>query len=357
MGAGLWLSAQAAARLDGACRPLAAALAAAGIELFTLNGFPHGDFHHARVKEGVYAPAWDAPERLRYTLSLARILTDCLAPGAACGTISTLPLGFAPTWNAVRQARALTQLCLLAEGLARLAAHSGRAIRVCLEPEPGCVLESTTDALTLFERDLPAAARAAGVAREAIGNHLGLCYDICHQAVQFEDCAGSLARLADAGVKVGKIQVSCALQIDHPSPAVLAGVARDFSEPRYLHQVRTLVPAGSGPAALTGRMDLPEALGDPGFPRTHPWRVHFHVPINTRALAQPGLSTTQAAIGAALDWLAGTTGPGPHLEVETYTWQVLPAGLRPSDPAALTGGLVAELQWLEAQLHRRGMLS
>lgn len=359
MGAGLWLSAQAAARLDGATQPLTEALAANGIALFTLNGFPYGDFHQARVKEAVYTPAWDTPERLSYTLSLARILSDCLAPGAECGTISSLPLGFAPQWTADRHSLALAQLCKLAAELARLADRNGRAIRVCLEPEPGCALESTTDALTLFERDLPAAARVARVSRDAIQTHLGICYDCCHQAVQFEDPAESMERLAAAGVTVGKVQISCALQIDRPTPETLARVAQDFAEPRYLHQVRTRIPAGSAAGSVVGRTDLSEALEDPGFPRTLPWRVHFHVPIDAETLAQPGLSTTQPAIGGVLDWLArsdASSGPPPHLEVETYTWQVLPLALRPADPAALAAGLAAELRWLESELDRRGML-
>ncbi len=357
MGAGLWLSAQAARQLDGAIEPLAEALADNGIALFTLNGFPYGDFHQARVKEAVYTPAWDTPERRHYTLALARILSACLAPGVEWGTISTLPLGFARHWTEERQALALAHLCGLAADLARLADLTGRPIRVCLEPEPGCVLESTTDALALFVRDLPAAARLTGVSAQAIQTHLGVCYDCCHQAVQFEEPATSLGRLAAAGIPVGKVQVSSALQIDDTTPAVLAQVARNFDEPRYLHQVRTLAPAQSGPARLTGRMDLPEALGDPEFPGTAPWRVHFHVPIHAANLDQPGLSTTQGAILDVLDWLARSPRPRPHLEVETYTWQVLPPGLRPADPESLTTALTTELNWLETEMDRRGMLT
>jgi sugar phosphate isomerase/epimerase len=359
MGAGLWLSARAVEPLIASAAPLREALAASGLNLFTLNGFPQGDFHLARVKEAVYTPAWDDPARLHYTLRLARILTDCLEPSAALGTISTLPLGFAPHWAPARHAVALAHLCALAGELERLADRHGRPIRVCLEPEPGCVLESTTDCLTLFERDLPAAARQARVSEFALANHLGLCYDCCHQAVQFEDPGQSLQRLAAAGVPIGKVQVSCALQVDDPRPEVLAQVGRDFAEPRYLHQVRTLVPATPGPAILHGRMDLPAALADPGFTRDHPWRVHFHVPIHASSLARPGLSTTQPDLHGVLDWLAGSdaaAGGTPHLEVETYTWQVLPPGLRPVDAEGLTAGLAAELRWLEWELDHRGLL-
>lgn len=359
MGAGLWLSARAAAELAGAPTPLREALATQGLEVFTLNGFPYGDFHETTVKESVYRPAWDAPERLDHTLRLAQILSSCMAPAAPGGTISTLPLGFAPDWTPTRHAAALAQLCTLAAELARLADHHGRPIRVCLEPEPGCVLETTSDCLALFNRDLPAAARAAGLSWDTLSTHVGLCYDCCHQAVQFEDPRESLQRLTAAGVPIGKVQVSCALQIDDPSPRVLTQVGRDFAEPRYLHQVRAKIPADDGPARVHGRLDLPQALADPDFTREHPWRVHFHVPIHARSLARPGISTTQPELAGVLDWLADAAqAPGglPHLEVETYTWEVLPPRLRPASPADLNAGLAAELGWLETALERRGLL-
>jgi hypothetical protein len=360
MGVGLWLAAPAAEQLESGAELLREALAVNGIWLFTLNGFPYGDFHRARVKQAVYSPAWDRPERRHYTLNLARILSFCLAPWAECGTISTLPLGFGPNWSEGRQAQALAQLCCLAADLECLADRTGRPIRVCLEPEPGCVLESTADVLALFTRDLPAAARLARVSPQAIRTHLGLCYDCCHQAVLFEDPTESLAQLVAAEVPVGKVQVSSALQFDDSSRFDLDQTASDFAEPRYLHQVRTRVPAHSGRPVLYGRMDLPEALNDPRFPRTHPWRVHFHVPIHVMDLARPGVCTTRSAIQGVLDWLARSSGATPcivpHLEVETYTWQVLPPELRPADSESLTACLTAELNWLESELERRGML-
>ncbi len=356
MGAGLWLPADSARRLGADPAPLAEALATNGIALFTLNGFPQGDFHLDRVKELVYAPAWDSPERLLYTLDLARVLSACLDPGAEGGTISTLPLGFAPQWSPGRQIRALNNLCQLAERLARLAQHTGRPIRVCLEPEPGCVLETTEDVLRLFEQELPVAARAARVSPETIRTHLGLCWDCCHQSVLFEDPGESLDRLAQAQVPLGKVQISSAIRIDDPTPEILERVARDFAEPRYLHQVRTRVQDPAGGYRILAQMDLPDALADPRFPRTAPWRVHFHVPIHAADLAQPGVSTTQSDIGAVLDRLADWPDTRPHLEVETYTWQVLPPKLRPADPQALTAGLAAELGWLERELEQRGMI-
>jgi sugar phosphate isomerase/epimerase len=352
MGAGLWLSAEAVAKLGVDPGPLIDALDASGCSLFTLNGFPYGDFHEARVKERVYSPAWDREERLDYTLALARTLGACLPTHCAEGTISTLPLGFGPAWDPERHARSLQNLCRLAEALARLADHSGRPVRVCLEPEPGCVLESRADVLRLFDLDLPAAARRHGVSRGAIETHLGICLDLCHSAVCFEDPVESIDRLSDHGVPIGKIQISSAIQIDDLEPAVLARVAADFAEPRYLHQVRVR----TNDSGVIGRMDLEQALEDPDLPRTGPWRVHFHVPIHETALAQPGVSTTQGVILEVLRRLTKPLPLQPHLEVETYTWEVLPAGLRPHGPDGLAASLTAELAWLETRMTGLGLI-
>jgi len=356
MAAGLWLPAAAARALDPAGPAtdpgrLAGLLADAGLALRTLNGFPFGDFHGDRVKEAVYRPAWDRPERLDYTLSLARVLARCLDPTAAEGTISTLPLGFAAGWSPDRHVRALEQLCRLAAGLQDLAGHGGRPIRVCLEPEPDCVIETTDQAIRLFGEELPAAARLAGVPADALRDHLGLCFDVCHQAVQFEDPAESLGRLAAAGVRVAKIQVSSALEVRDPARADLADALAPFAEPRYLHQVRCRDADGR----LHGRRDLPDALAD-GFARSGPWRIHFHVPIQ-HAAAAGGIGTTRDAILRTLDHLAAVPAPRPHLEVETYTWLVLPPARRPRDQASLVAGLAGELAWLEREMTRRGLLA
>lgn len=354
MAAGLWLAEPARRALQSEPERLIRALDSAGISLITLNGFPYGDFHEPRVKERVYEPAWDRPERLAYSLGLARILADCLPAGAAEGTISTLPIGFSPGWDEQRQRQALVNLCRLAAGLADLADSTGIGIRVCLEPEPGCVIETTEQAIALFTEQLPAAARTNGLPDVVISEHLGVCLDCCHQAVMHEEPGEALLRLAEAGVALGKIQISSALEITEPSPEVLARVAKDLAEPRYLHQVRTRGPDGG----VQGRMDLPDALADPDFPRERPWRVHFHCPIHAQALDLGGIrvATTRAAIGSLLDALAASPDLDPHLEVETYTWGVLPGGARPGDPAALEAGLAAELDWLETEMRRRALI-
>jgi sugar phosphate isomerase/epimerase len=352
MASGLWLAAPVAAELAGdasARAALAEALAGAGIRLYTLNGFPYGGFHDARVKQAVYRPDWADPRRLAYTLDLARVIAALLPAGTGEGTISTLPLGYRHEWSEARHEAALGALCRLASELARLADATGRRVRVCLEMEPGCVLERTGEALALFAERLPAAARARGTPAGALADHLGVCYDVCHQAVMFEEAGASLGRLHAAGVSIGKVQVSSALAV--PDPATARQALAPFDEPRYLHQVRARLPGG----AVEGPDDLPAALATPGLDR-HPWRVHFHLPIQAETVAGGALATTRVEIGRVLDFLAAHPEVRPHLEVETYTWQVLPADLRPADDAALIERLTDELVWLEGELRGRGLL-
>jgi sugar phosphate isomerase/epimerase len=326
-------------------------LADAGIELITMNGFPYGNFHAESVKERVYAPDWSDPRRRDYTLALAELLAECLPPQAWEGTISTLPLGFRASWTRARHAAALTALAETVRTLAGLAQRRGHAIRVCLEMEPGCVLERSAEAIDLFTRELPAAAAAIGVGRELLDAHLGVCFDICHQAVMFEDLPDALARLHAANVQIGKIQVSSALETTAPGQA-RAALAR-YDEPRYLHAVRARGIDGR----VEGATDLGAALAPGALPELSTWRVHFHAPIHAERLADGELATTRGEIGRVLDFLAGEPALHPQLEVETYTWHVLPPADRPADDEALLDGLAAEIEWFEQELGARGLLA
>lgn len=351
MAAGLWLPAAAAHTLDRDSAALAAfrdVLDAAGVHLVTVNGFPHGGFHRERVKQGVYRPSWSDPERLAYTLALARILAAC--GGSDELTISTLPVAERGALDAAAEARAVTQLLELAGNLAALAEDTGRRVRVCLEPEPGCLLERAAEAAALLGERLPEAARRHGVDPAAVADHLGVCYDVCHQAVMFEPAAEGLAALRAAGVTVGKVQVSSALRVPEPGAAGVHDALARYHEPRYLHQVRWR----DGDGGVTGTADLDGALAH--APTDTEWRVHFHVPVQAEALDAPGLLTTRDAIDDLLAALADADAV-PHLEVETYTWGVLPEGVRPATPAALTAGLAGELAWLEERLAARALLA
>ncbi|MET9931012.1 MULTISPECIES: metabolite traffic protein EboE [unclassified Streptomyces] len=327
LGIGLWLARAASRTLTddpAALRGLRAELDRRGLEVVTLNGFPYEGFGGDEVKHRVYRPDWTEPERLAYTTDLARLLAVLLPADVDEGTISTLPLawrrGFGPSGSsAAREA-----LSVLAERLDVLEELTGKSIRVALEPEPGCAVETTADAIG------PLTAVGAP-------HRVGVCVDTCHLATSFEDPAGALAALDAAGVTVPKVQLSAALHADRPHlPAVREALAA-FAEPRFLHQTRTVTAGG-----LRGTDDLDEALAGGALPRTGPWRSHFHVPLHARPA--PPLASTLPVVEDALALLVG--GPVPrtrHLEVETYTWQVLPSELRPVTRARLADGIAAEL--------------
>ncbi|CAA19636.1 metabolite traffic protein EboE [Streptomyces sp. SID7813] len=328
LGIGLWLARDAAHALvtdPAALRGLRTELDRRGLEFVTLNGFPYEGFGAEEVKYRVYKPDWADPERLEHTTSLARLLAGLLPDDVADGTISTLPLAWRTAYDDTRADKARAALVTLAERLDALQELTGRSIRVGLEPEPGCVVETTHDAI----------APLTAIAHDRIG----VCVDTCHLATSFEDPHTALDALTAARVPVVKSQLSAALHAEHPAdPAVREALAA-FAEPRFLHQTRTTTPSGG----LHGTDDLDEALADGGpLPDTAPWRAHFHVPLHA-APAAP-LTSTLPVLKAALTRLVG--GPHPltrNLEVETYTWQALPPELRPRARAQLTDGIAAEL--------------
>ena len=340
---GLWLSRRSSRSLADeadARRRLRDALGENGLELVTLNGFPYGDFHAERVKEDVYRPDWSDVARYDYTLDLARILSECLPGDVGEGTISTLPLGYAPADRKAFVEECATRLAHLAIDLDRLAQRTGTAVRVCLEPEPGCVLETSEEAVAFFTQWLRPAATRRGVSGEVLERHLGLCFDACHQAVQYEEAPASWRAITDAGVRIGKVQLSCALRL----PAALGGEAArrlgPFDEPRFLHQVRRRSRDGR----LRSWMDLGPALGEKGC-EGEETRVHFHAPLDW-APAEDELGTTVESLGGLAAVIAGAR-PLPHLEVETYTWTVLPESLRPRDDAGLIEGIAREIRFAE----------
>lgn len=349
MAAGLWLSHAAIEALAdaGARKKFRAHVHANGLRLITLNAFPYGDFHAERVKEAVFLPDWSDQRRLRYTLACAEVLAACLPDDVAEGTISTNPLGLRATWSGEKESVAVGLLLTAVERLDALAAATGKPIRLCLEMEPGGVLERSDQAVAFFD-SLHAAARAAGISPERVQRHLGVCYDACHQAVMYEDPDTALGRLIDAGIAIGKIQLSCALEAQPGAHTALG----DYAEPRYLHQVR--IPDVH---TLLGASDLAPALADSTLPADRPWRVHFHVPLHADPPAASGLRNTRAELAQVFDVLAKRPALTPHLEVETYTWSVLPAPQRPTDHGALIAGIAAELAWVENELRQRQLLA
>ncbi|MDY3558206.1 metabolite traffic protein EboE [Gemmata sp. JC673] len=337
LGAGLWLAQpvvdEVLATPHGPAR-LADEMTRRGLTAYTFNAFPYGDFHAARVKENVYLPDWTTAERLAYTERCATVLSGLLPEGGE-GSISTLPIGFKGFDNQPGFLQAAERLTDCALTLARLAAENGRVIRVAIEPEPFCLLETTEETIEFFHV-LWGVAAARG-AEEAVREHIGVCYDVCHQAVEFEDPAACVVALDRAGVRVNKVQVSCAVELTHPSDNRAGRDAlRQFVEPRYLHQVFARLRDGR----TVGAVDLtPEFLNDPGpeFKSAEVWRVHFHVPVDAERLGP--LGTTRSALVPALAAVAALSY-APHIEVETYTWSVMP-GQGASD---LVTGLTNEIE-------------
>jgi sugar phosphate isomerase/epimerase len=326
LGIGLWLARPAARSLvddPGRLRGLRAELDRRGLEVVTLNGFPYDGFGSAEVKYRVYKPDWADPERLAYTTDLARLLAALLPDDVTEGTISTLPLAWRTEYDEDAAKAAHTALATLAQRLDALEELTGKSIRIALEPEPGCIVETTADAIA------PVAALAT--------DRIGVCVDTCHLATSFEDPLAALAALAAAGVTVPKTQLSAALHAEHPHLPEVRAALGAFAEPRFLHQTRTRTAAG-----LRGTDDLDEALAGGALPDGAPWRAHFHVPLH--APPAPPLTSTLDVLRTVLAVLVGAAEPRTrHLEVETYTWQALPAELRPRSRSRLADGIAAEL--------------
>lgn len=349
---GLWICARAAGQLQEApaIAQFRQMLLITGLRLTSLNGFPYGEFHAAAVKAEVYLPDWSMAQRLEYSLDLAQVLAHTLPPDCAQGVISTVPLGYAATWNPALQEQAEQQLLQLTAALAELQRQTGKKIVFCLEMEPDCVLENTDQAIAFFRH---------WQARDPHHEHLALCFDVCHQAVMFEDCYQSLERLRGAGVPIGKIQLSNALICRLPSDDEqryrhVLDVLGEFSEATYLHQVKARDAEGGSMAWP----DLPAALDDCArHPGRYPeLRIHFHIPLFSDHLLLPELGGSQMALTQTFDYLAAHDDFRPVLEVETYSWGVLPEQLRPRDEHAQLQGIAAELHWVEVQLRQRGLL-
>ncbi|MBG6063738.1 metabolite traffic protein EboE [Micromonospora ureilytica] len=340
LGLGLWLAAPVAAELAAdptLRRRLRTELDARGLEVVTLNGFPYAAFQAPVVKQDVYHPDWTTEQRLTYTLNLARVLADLLPDDAARGSISTLPLAWRQPWDTDRADAARRRLDQLAAGLATVQRDTGREVRIAFEPEPGCVVESTSQAAELL----------SGMDTD----RLGVCLDLAHLACAWEEPAEALDRLRTAGLPVVKVQVSAAVEAADPEGG--AEALRRWVEPRFLHQTRGAGCAGlADPADPTyAADDLDEAL-DKALPG--PWRVHYHVPLH--APPEEPLGSTLPVLRAALRALFdGPTAGCDHLDVETYTWGVLPAARRPGTDAELAAGIAAELAFARDELVGLGL--
>jgi len=336
LGLGLWLPAALASSLADSPdlrAKLRTELDARGLEVYTLNAFPYGGFHDDVVKHNVYRPEWTDAARLRYTIDCATVLADLLPDSASYGSISTLPLAWRTPWTEADDEASTSALTELTGVLDGMAAANGRPIRLAVEPEPGCVLDTVADAVKWL-------------APRVDPRYVGLCLDTCHLAVSFADPEDTVASIYAAGLEVVKVQASAALQVEEPDSEAARLALTDFTEPRYLHQVRERAVTGTVLAAD----DLPEALAE--LPGRDAWRVHFHVPLHARPAAP--LSATTDVLRTAITALRSTVDNMPHVEVETYTWSVLPETAGNGGDTALIRGIAAELRWAAANLHELG---
>ncbi|MDB6077565.1 MAG: hypothetical protein JWO82_1312 [Akkermansiaceae bacterium] len=282
--------------------------------VFTINGFPYGDFHGTRVKQNVFRPDWTDRARLDYTKQLFQIVAE-LVPEGIDGSVSTLTGSFQEF--AADEAPIRRHLLELADFVDDLSETTGRDLHLGLEPEPRGHFENTPETLAFFGRLLTEAADPARALRR-----LGINYDTCHFALQYEEAAASLKTLTDAGLRISKIHLSAALALN-PAEQEAVKAAMTFDEPTYLHQVLA--------RHLDGRIarytDLPDGLAslqsDPG---AEEWRVHFHIPLDD--LPALPLRSTRMNAADALAFAKETPGLCSHWEIETYTWGVLPAQLQ-----------------------------
>ncbi len=308
-----------------------------GLYVFTINGFPYGPFHNQPVKENVHAPDWRDDERVAYTLRLVHILAALLPEDVESGGISTSPLSYKrwvdltdrATWELMTR-----NVCQVASAMYRVRQDTGKLLHLDLEPEPDGVLENSgevvafyRDWLLTYGADVLASELkiTAEAAREALLTHIQLCFDTCHVAVAYEEPSDFLDAIAPLGIRVGKIQVSSAVQIMLPEhrgsrPAVQKAL-QPFIESTYLHQVIQRNHDGS----LTQYPDLPQALEHLDDPQAAEWRIHFHVPIFVESYGV--LDSTQAGILKTFAALRNRQFTR-HLEIETYTWDVLPQGMK-----------------------------
>ncbi len=330
---GLRLSALAARELlEGDRLPaLRDWLARENCYVFTINGFPYGAFHGTRVKENVYRPDWSTQDRLTYTCQLFEILAQ-LAPAGREGSVSTLPGSF----KAFQADEALlfANLEACARHLDALSESSGLDLHLGLEPEPLGHFENTEDTLAFFERFL-----AQSSERDLLLRRVGINYDTCHFAVEFDNCHQSLDAFRSAGLRISKVHLSNALAFDLDDPAAVEAIRR-FDEPVYLHQLI----ANRKP--LLRFPDLPEvqptALAN--LPAGTEARVHFHIPLYSEP-ATP-LRSTKSHVSDLLAYRRQHPDFCSHFEIETYTWGVLPAELQ----KPIVDQIAEEYRWTLAQL-------
>lgn len=308
-------------------------LAANDAYVFTINGFPYGDFRAgSTVKRNVFRPDWTDPARLEYTKELFTIISE-LVPEGIEGSVSTLPGSFKEfeaDEEVIRQ-----QLIELASFVDALSEVSDRDLHLGMEPEPLGHFENTVETLRFFDRLLDKAPD-----HDLIKRRIGINYDCCHFALQYENARDSLAALRGEALRISKIHLSAALALDPRIPKAVEAVGK-FQEPTFLHQVLARHPDGR----IDRYPDLPEGLASLDTAEgkdAEQWRVHFHIPLDAEP-AEPLKSTRQLSRDA-LRLAQEIPCLCQHWEIETYTWGVLPNAMQRPVEEQIAG----EYRWVLA---------
>jgi hypothetical protein len=321
--------------------------------VFTMNGFPYGGFHNTVVKEQVHAPDWTTHHRYDYTLQLFHILSE-LIPDGMQGGISTSPLSYR-YWFGDKKEEAIeiatSNIVGIAEYLIALRQTTGKILHLDIEPEPDGILETGREFIDWYENVfLPEGIKRISEgfsvsqydAEALLKDHITLCYDVCHFAIGYESHKEVIDELDEYGIKIGKFQISAALKADFPETGSKGEISKAFNkynEPTYLHQV----VARKGESDLIRYRDLPQALADIDHAGVKEWRAHFHVPVF--AQYDGVIQSTQSDIVEILK-LQKQLCLTDHLEVETYTWEVLPDALK----LPINQSIVRELLWVADQI-------
>ncbi len=324
-------------------------LADNGMYLYTVNAFPYGSFKGATVKEQVYEPDWRSDARARYTMNVADILAD-VAPPDVMPSIQTPPLGFKPRVTGPDiVAQFVRQLVGVTAHLIELERRTGKTVTLAIEPEPYCYLETTDETIRFFNEHMYSGATASALAKAsglpiseahtALRRHVGTVFDICHQAVEYEDISSALQKLTDAGIPIFKLQEAAAMRVPNVTREIVDTLKR-YAKTIYLTQT---IERKDG--RITRFLNLEDAFrawdSDPG-PRE--WRIHFHVPVFLDDLG--AFKTTRFAIEEALAFHKNNP-LSRQLEIETYTWDVLPDHLKTGD---IVDYVCREIEWVRGQL-------
>lgn len=317
--------------------------------VYTVNAFPYGAFKGTVVKEQVYEPDWRTEERTQYTINVADVLSD-ISREDISPSIQTAPLGFKPNVTGPDVVASYTEHVLrVAAHLIQIKSRTGRTVTLAIEPEPHCFLETTDETIAYFrdhlysgrgaERLAKIAAIPISEAHVALRQHIGIVFDIGHQAVGFEHIPTSLQSLVDAGIPIFKLQEVAAMHIPQVTQEAVDALAQ-YAKTVYLSQT---VQKKDG--RLTKFLNLEDAFAawksDPG-PRE--WRIHFHVPVFLEDLG--AFRTTRFALEEALKFHKEKP-LSRQLEIETYTWDVLPDHLKTGD---IVDYVCREIEWVKGQL-------